>query len=103
MNKEKLIKYFKIACYAECVSCFLLFFIAMPMKYSFDNTILMIPFGIFHGVCFTIYLILDVLVRKICRWDDEDFVSSIMAAFFPFATIWVERSLVKIKDSEEEE
>jgi len=102
MSQEKLIKYFKIACYAESISCFLLFFIAMPMKYSFDNTILMFPVGIFHGLCFTLYIIFCVMVRKIYRWDDEDFVTSLMAAFFPLATIWVERSLAKIKDSDDE-
>ncbi|WP_255424401.1 DUF3817 domain-containing protein [Apibacter sp. HY039] len=88
-------KKFKIACYAECVSCVLLFFIAMPLKYSFHNTILMIPAGIIHGIFFTAYLILAVLVRKIYKWDDEDFVFALMSAFFPFATLWVEKTLAK--------
>lgn len=98
MNKEnnQKQKWFKIACYAECVSCVLLFFIAMPLKYCFHSTALMIPVGIIHGAFFTGYIILTVLVRKIYKWDDEDFVFALMSAFFPFATLWVEKSLAKM-------
>ncbi|MDR1876012.1 MAG: DUF3817 domain-containing protein [Flavobacteriaceae bacterium] len=98
IEDKKFDKWFKIACYAECISCVLLFFVAMPLKYSFQNTVLMIPAGIIHGVFFTGYIILAVYARKLYKWDDEDFVFALMSAFFPFATIWVERSLVKIKE-----
>jgi integral membrane protein len=96
MDDKKLDKWFKIACYAECISCVLLFFVAMPLKYSFQNTVLMIPAGIIHGIFFTLYIILAVWAKKLYKWDDEDLVFAIMSAFFPFATIWVEKSLTKI-------
>lgn len=95
MQKKKIEKWFKIACYAECVSCVLLFLIAMPLKYCFHSTILMIPAGCMHGIFFTGYIVFAILARKIYTWDDEDFVFALMAAFFPFATIWVEKSLAK--------
>ncbi|MCT6868974.1 DUF3817 domain-containing protein [Apibacter sp.] len=95
MRKIKLEKYFNIACYAECVSCFLLFLVAMPLKYFLQNTLLMIPVGMIHGLFFTVYIILSFRVRKIYKWDDEDFVFVLMSAFFPFATLWVEKKLAK--------
>lgn len=96
MTTEKLQKNFKYACYAEFFSCFLLFIIAMPLKYFHQNEILMIPVGIFHGICFSYYLIFTVRVRKTYNWDDEDFVFALMAAFLPFATLWVEKKLARL-------
>jgi integral membrane protein len=96
MNKKKLEIYFRIACYAECTSCFLLFLVAMPLKYCLSNTLFMIPAGMIHGLFFSTYIILAILVRKLYKWDDEDFVFVLMSAFFPFATLWVEKKLAKI-------
>lgn len=96
MNKKKVEKYFNLACYAECISCFLLFLVAMPLKYFFHYTLFMIPMGMIHGLFFTAYIILAILVRKHYKWDDEDFVFVLMSAFFPFATLWVEKKLAKI-------
>ncbi|MCO6563831.1 MAG: DUF3817 domain-containing protein [Apibacter sp.] len=96
MRKKKLKKYFRIACYAECISCFLLFFVAMPLKYCLHDTLFMIPAGMIHGLFFSIYIILAILVRKLFKWDDEDFVFVLMSAFFPFATLWAEKKLAKI-------
>jgi integral membrane protein len=94
-SQEQLIKYFKYACRAEFFSCILLFLIAMPLKYSYDWHLLMIPFGVIHGACFSAYLLLSVSARKIYHWDDEDFVFALMAAFIPFATYWVEKHFAK--------
>ncbi|TWP24663.1 DUF3817 domain-containing protein [Apibacter muscae] len=95
-NNNNLDKYFKLVCYAEGFSCFLLFLVAMPLKYMFNTPIIMIPSGIIHGFFFTAYLILAVYARKLYKWDDEDFVFALMSAFFPFATIWVEKKLTKL-------
>lgn len=97
-TEEEWIKYFKIFCVAEGITCFLLYLIAMPLKYSFDWTLVMIPAGSLHGLFFTLYLIACLPIRKIFEWDDEDFVFALLAAFFPFGTFWVEKKLGKKKE-----
>lgn len=97
--EEKIIKWFKQVCIAEAVSCFLLYLIAMVWRrYDPDglaSTIFIIIVGNIHGLFFTLYLLLCLPAKKIYNWDDEDFVLALLAAFFPFATIWVEKKLAK--------
>ncbi|WP_226063848.1 DUF3817 domain-containing protein [Kaistella polysaccharea] len=98
-SREQLIKWFKQICVAEAISCFLLYCIAMVWRrYNPDGllpTIFIIIVGNIHGLFFTLYLILLIEARKIYNWDDEDTVFAILAAFFPFATIWVEKKLAR--------
>ena len=101
--EEKVLKWFKQVCVAEAISCLLLYCFAMIWK-RYDQegllpTIFIIIVGNIHGLFFTLYLLLCVPARKIYNWDDEDSVIALIAAFFPFATIWVEKKLAR-KDRE---
>jgi integral membrane protein len=58
-------------------------------------TIYIIIMGNIHGLFFSLYLLLLIPVKKIFQWDDEDTVFAFFSAFFPFATIWVEKKLAK--------
>jgi hypothetical protein len=33
--------------------------------------------------------------RKFYQWDDEDSIFALLAAFFPLATIWIEKKLAR--------
>lgn len=96
---QKLEKWFQWSCIIEAWTCFFLYLIAIPLKRYFpeDNfaLIFIIIAGNIHGLFFTFYLILCLPAKKIYSWDDEDFVFALLAAFFPFATIWVEKKLAK--------
>lgn len=93
LTDEKLKNWFRISCIWETISCTILFLIAMPIKYQFGY-VLPMPFaGCFHGFWFTAYLVLLVRVRKIYKWDDEDFIFYIMYAFIPFATLAVHKAI----------
>lgn len=97
---HKIIKWFRQVCVAEAISCFLLYCIAMVWK-RYDSegilpTIFIIIVGNIHGLFFTLYLLLCLPAKRIFKWDDEDFVFALLSAFFPFATIWVEKKLAKM-------
>ncbi len=97
--QEKVITWFKQICVAEAISCFLLYGIAMIWKrYDPEGllpTIFIIIIGNIHGLFFTLYLLLLLPAKKIYNWDDEDFIFALLSAFFPFATIWVEKKLAR--------
>lgn len=99
-SDEKIIKWFRQVCIAEAISCLLLYCIAMVWKrYDAEGiwaTVFIIIIGNIHGLFFTLYLLLCIPAKKIFKWDDEDFVFAILSAFFPFATIWVDKKLAKM-------
>ncbi|MET3730848.1 DUF3817 domain-containing protein [Moheibacter stercoris] len=98
MNEASLKKWFNIFCIMEFISCILLFCVAMPVKYGFDpETPLMFPIGMFHGVAFMGYILLAFLVKKIYKWDDEEFVFILLFAFIPFATWFVHKKIKKFE------
>lgn len=99
MNEALLKKWFKIFCILEFISCFLLFCVAMPLKYGYDNTTVMFPVGLFHGVAFMGYIVLALLVQKYYKWDLEELVFVLIFAFIPFMTLLVHK---KVKKFEEE-
>jgi integral membrane protein len=96
--QEKNIKRFKQICLAEAISWFFLF-TAMIWIRTNPTDIFPIVYistiGSIHGLFFTLYLLFLPAIRKIYNWDDEDFVFSLMSAFFPFATIWVDKKLAR--------
>jgi len=97
-SDEKIISLFRNISKIEGITCFLLYLVAMPLKLytkSDFSLIFMIIVGNFHGLFFILYLIYCIPARKIFKWDDEDFVFVLLSAFFPFATIWVEKKLAK--------
>ncbi|MDR2205008.1 MAG: DUF3817 domain-containing protein [Flavobacteriaceae bacterium] len=97
--QEKIIKWFKKTCIAEAFTCLFLYVFAITWK-RYDETgilptVFIIIVGNLHGLFFVIYLLLCLPARKIYKWDDEDFVFALLAAFFPFATIWVDKKLAR--------
>ena len=95
-SDEKLGHWFKQACVAEMISWCFLFSAMIWIRYDRDAllpTIYIIIVGNIHGLFFSLYLLLLIPARRIFKWDDEDTVFALIAAFFPFATIWIDKKL----------
>ena len=96
--QEKLIKWFKQICLAEAISWFFLFTAMIWIRTHPENTFAIIyisTIGSIHGLFFTLYLLFLPSIRKIYAWDDEDSVFALISAFFPFATIWIDKKLAR--------
>lgn len=101
--QERIEKWFKQVCLAEAVSWFFLFSAMIWIRYERDEllpTIYIIIVGNIHGLFFSLYLLLLLPAKNIYKWDDEDSVFALIAAFFPFATIWIDKKLARF-DREE--
>lgn len=95
-DEPKLISWFRTICKLEAVSWALLFSAMIWIRYQPQSVFAIVYIsvvGSVHGLFWTLYLLMIVPVRKIFKWDDEDFVFALIAAFFPFATIWIEKKL----------
>lgn len=96
--EEKIIKWFKQICVAEAISWFFLFTAMVWIRLDPQGIFAIVyisTIGSIHGFFFTLYLLLLLSVKTIYDWDDEEFIFALMSAFFPFATIWVEKKLLK--------
>ena len=102
-SEEKLIKWFKQVCLAEAISWFFLFTAMIWIRYDREGlfpTIYIIIVGNIHGLFFCLYLLLLLPARKIFSGDDEDTVFALLAAFFPFATVYVDKKLARFNREE---
>ncbi|KUJ58045.1 DUF3817 domain-containing protein [Chryseobacterium aquaticum] len=96
--QNKVIKWFKQICLAEAVSWFFLFTAMIWIRTDSENIFAIIyisTIGSIHGFFFTLYLLFLPSIRKIYAWDDEDSVFALISAFFPFATIWIDKKLAR--------
>ncbi|KQT21909.1 hypothetical protein ASG31_00770 [Chryseobacterium sp. Leaf404] len=96
--QEKVIKWFKQICLAEALSWFFLFSAMIWIRTEPENVSAIIyisTIGSIHGLFFTLYLLFLPSIRKIFEWDDEDSVFALISAFFPFATIWIDKKLAR--------
>ena len=102
-SQEQIVKWFRQVCLAEAISWFFLFTAMIWIRYERDEllpTIYIIIIGNIHGLFFSLYLLLLFNARKIYKWDEEDTVFALLAAFFPFATIWVDKKLAHFNREE---
>lgn len=97
-SQDKVIRWFKQICLAEAVSWFFLFSAMIWIRVEPESILAIIyisTIGSIHGLFFTLYLLFLPAIRKIYSWDDEDSVFALIAAFFPFATIWIDKKLAR--------
>ncbi|OYQ46753.1 hypothetical protein CHU92_01345 [Flavobacterium cyanobacteriorum] len=85
-----MIRLFKLIATLEGISAIALFFIAMPLKYIWDNPVLIRPVGMAHGVLFTIYIAFAIMLKTEHKWDWKKFIIICLASIPPFGTFYIE-------------
>ncbi len=96
--QKKIIRGFRNICRGEALSWMLLIAAMTWIRYEPEGqlpTLFIIIIGNLHGLFFTLYLLFILPMKKIFSWDDEDFVFALISAFFPLATIWVDKKLAQ--------
>ena len=88
-------KLFKIIALLEGLSLLLLLFIAMPMKYFFNQPELVSSVGMAHGVLFIAYIVLATVLMMDKKWDMKTYAYICLASVVPFGTFIVEKKYLK--------
>ena len=88
----KLLKYTAIL---EGISLILLFSIAMPLKYVFDEPLAVEIVGMAHGILFIVYIILVFILGILRKWKFIIIVLSMLASVIPFGTFYAEKKWFK--------
>ena len=95
MNSLKLFRFTSVA---EGVSLLLLFGIAMPLKYLFNEPLLVEVVGMAHGILFIAYVLFAVVYKFLADWKITDFLIVVFASVVPFGTFYIHKKyLAKIK------
>ena len=85
-----MIRIFKIIALLEGISLLLLLFIAMPMKYIYEQPIFVKTIGMAHGLLFIAYILLAIMLKIEEKWDLKKFAVVCLASVLPFGTFYIE-------------
>lgn len=94
MNHIQKNRWFRIVADLEGISFLLLLFIAMPLKYIWDNPWMVQKVGMAHGVLFIAYVFLVLIMFPQFNWNARKVALALFAAVIPFGTFWVNARLL---------
>ena len=87
------IRLLRLAGIVEGLSWLTLLFIAMPLKYAFDQPLAVRVVGMAHGVLFIAFCLLLLYVHQERDWGVGRSAKLFGAALLPFGFLFVERDL----------
>ncbi len=82
---------FKITSFLEGLSYVLLLFIAVPVKYLWDNAAMVKMLGMPHGILFIGYIAIALIIKNSQNWNSRDTFLVLLASLIPFGTFYVVR------------
>lgn len=88
-------KFFRIIALLEGVSYLLLLFVAVPIKYLYEDPQYVKMLGMPHGLLFIGYLVLTFWLKPNYKWEKREFLIVLIASIIPFGTFYVDRKYLK--------
>jgi len=82
---------FKWIARAEGISFLVLLFIAMPLKYIWDDPSWVRVVGMAHGVLFVAYIAWAIFVKEIKQWNFKTLSIVVLGSILPFGTFYIEK------------
>lgn len=87
---------FRIIGMLEGSSLLFLIFIAVPMKYYFDNPAGSLIVGPIHGVLFLLFVYYTIVVSIEQKWKFTTTTWKVLlASFIPFGTFYIDRTVLR--------
>ncbi len=90
MNLENQIRLFRWISILEGISFLVLLFLAMPLKYFFDQPQMVTVVGMAHGILFIAYLFGAAWMYKPLNWQPRTLIVVIACSVVPFGPFYVE-------------
>lgn len=85
----------RIVGFLEGLSFLLLLFMAMPMKYIWDNPLWVKYVGMGHGLLFILFLVILIVVCQRMKWSIHMFILGFIASILPFGPFVFDHKLKK--------
>ncbi len=90
-----MIKSFKWVARSEGISLLILLFIAMPLKYIWNNPTWVEFVGMIHGILFIAYVAWAIWVYMVLKWSIKTLFITVLASIIPFGTFYIEQKYLK--------
>lgn len=84
---------FRLVAFIEGISYLALLFIAMPLKYLYDNPVPVKIVGMTHGVLFILFMILLLAAAQKHQWSFKFNSLLFLASLLPFGTFFTDKRL----------
>ena len=85
----------------EGVSCLVLLFIAMPLKYFAGMPLAVMVTGWIHGVLFVLFALALLRVKLVCKWPVGRCAMVFIAALLPFGPFVLDRRMAEWEEKQE--
>ncbi len=92
-----MIKLFRSISFLEGVSLLILLFIAMPLKYIWQNPIYVKVVGMAHGILFIAYVLFSFLIKSKLKWNLKILGIVLFASVIPFGTFYIDKKYLSEK------
>ena len=89
-----MLKFFKIIAVLEGLSLLILLFIAMPLKYIWDQPAMVKSVGMAHGLLFIAYIVFAIVLKPEQKWTTKEFLLICIASVIPFGTFVAESKII---------
>ncbi|WP_411895147.1 DUF3817 domain-containing protein [Winogradskyella sp. A2] len=91
----KLTLLFRITAVLEGLSYIILLFIAVPIKYLFEDPQYVKMLGMPHGLFFMAYIVLAVMVGADLKWNNKTLFIVLIASIIPFGTFYIDKKYLR--------
>ncbi len=91
----RLLPVFRITALLEGISYLLLLFIAVPIKYLYEDPQYVKMLGMPHGVLFMAYVVLAILISAKMKWSTRTLWIVLIASVIPFGTFYIDKKYLK--------
>ncbi len=87
----KIIYIFRFIGWLEGLSFLLLIFVGMPLKYIWQDPVVVKSLGMPHGILFMVYVVLSYIIGELKDWSVKVRALAVLAAVLPFGTFVFEK------------
>ena len=88
-----MLKIFRLLSIMEGMSLIALMCVALPAKYYFGYFDIVWDTGMVHGILWSIYFIMSLIVSHMEKWPVTLWITALFASVIPFACFFLERKL----------
>ena len=91
-----MLKIFRLLSIIEGMSLITLMCVALPAKYYFGYFDIVWDTGMIHGILWSIYFIMSLVVSHMEKWRVTLWIIALFASVIPFACFFLERKLKRV-------
>jgi integral membrane protein len=91
VSVETALRNYRIAAWVTGIGLIALVFVAMPLKYFFDQPGPVAVVGVAHGFLYMVYIVCTLLLAERGRWKPLDALLILVAGTIPIASFVAER------------